>query len=69
MPGYELEWLASGLIAAFQMRSEVMRALSDQQQWAQGWAYDGNKNLYTASRFLPQGETTFEVGFMRYACI
>ena len=66
--GYDLRWLASGLTAAFQMCSAVMGELSIQQQWGPGWAYDGNKNLYTASRFLPQGETIFEVGFMPCAC-
>jgi len=45
------------------VRRQVMQELSTQQKWPLGsWAYDGRKNIYSPSRFLPQ-RSQYEVDF------
>ena len=39
----------------------VMAALAESKDWRPGWVFDGRKNLYAPSMFLPQHETCFEV--------
>lgn len=38
-----------------------MVALADQEKWPRVWGYDGRKNIYAATLFLPQHESSFEV--------
>ena len=42
-----------------------MAALAESEDWRPGWVFDGRKNLYAPSMFLPQHETTFEVSYAR----
>ena len=37
-----------------------MAALAESEDWRPGWVFDGRKNLYAPSMFLPQHETCFE---------
>jgi len=39
----------------------VVATLAKQQQWAQSWAYDGEKSIYSVSNILPEEKTTFQV--------
>lgn len=38
-----------------------MAALAESEDWRPGWVFDGRKNMYAPSMFLPQHETHFEV--------
>jgi hypothetical protein len=42
-------------------RREVMAKLAADSEWPDGWAFDGRKNMYAATLFLPQHETQYEV--------
>jgi hypothetical protein len=39
-----------------------MQNLASQENWKNGWVFDGRKNLYAPEQFLPTHESTFEVG-------
>lgn len=38
-----------------------MTTLAKVEDWRPGWVFDGRKNLYAPSMFLPQHESTFVV--------
>ena len=38
-----------------------MARLAADSGWPEGWAFDGRKNMYASTLFLPQHETQYEV--------
>ena len=45
-----------------------MTALAESEDWRPGWVFDGRKNLYAPSMFLPQHEACFEVSSVLGLC-
>ena len=42
-------------------RRDVLARLAADNGWPDGWAFDGRKNMYASTLFLPQHETQYEV--------
>lgn len=52
----------------FFLRREVLQTLAEQQCWPAGWAYDGGKNIYTSTAFMPRGEKEYVVEVQEQGC-
>ena len=46
-----------------------MAAIAESKDWRPGWVFDGRKNLYAPSMFLPQHETHFEASNPHTSCL
>lgn len=45
----------------------VIKKASEEEGWPIGWAFDGQKNLFTPERFLPQHEVERVVSTLKTA--
>ena len=46
---------------------EVIHALAEKERWPVGWAFDGVRNIYSPTNFLPQHEEEREVRLLHFS--